>query len=79
MQEHAIITIGYGHETLYKKFPDIDYIEVWNHGKATMIQIMTLDRAKDKGYYDSFGNYKTDFIKENDMKFHTHFYKSTKK
>jgi hypothetical protein len=79
LQKHAFVTIGYGYETLHKKFPDISYVQFWNDGKPIHIQTLTVDRAKDKGYYDSAGQYKTDFIKELDKKYHTHFYDSTKK
>jgi hypothetical protein len=79
LQEHAIVSISYGYETLHKKYPDIVGVEVYNNGKATYIQTQTLNRAKDKGYYDSSGNLKTEFIKEMDEKFHTNFFQTTKK
>lgn len=79
LNKYAIVSIGYGRETLHKKYPDISSITFWNNGKPIYIQTLTLDRAKDKGYYDSSGKYKADFIKETDKKYHTHFYEAIKK
>ena len=67
LEKHAIITIGYGKETLLKKYPDISFVEFWNNGKSTYIQTLTLNRMKDKGYVDSLDNYKTDIIKEMEL------------
>jgi hypothetical protein len=76
---HAIVRIGYGVETLHKKYPEISSITFYNNGKGTYIQTLTHNRARDKGYYDSAGRYKSDFIKEIDKKYRTSFQDAIKK
>lgn len=69
IRENAIVDISYTEETLHKDYPDIGSITFYANGKSTFIQIMTSERAKNAGYYDSSGRYKREWIKEFNKKF----------
>jgi hypothetical protein len=73
LRRHSIVSIDYSEETLHKKYPDISSVTFYNDGKPIYVQIMTLDRMKNAGYYDSAGAYKRDWIKAFDSTFKTHF------
>jgi hypothetical protein len=71
LRNHSLISIGYSEETLHHDFPEIESVTFWENGKANYVQIMTLERQKRAGYYDSSGAYNRDWIKEFDKKFKT--------
>lgn len=78
LRQHSIVTIGYQEETLHKEIPDVGSVTFYKNGKPIYIQIMTLKRMKNSGYYDTNGAYNREWIKEFDRKFETKFADTTK-
>jgi hypothetical protein len=74
LNAHSLITIGYDFITLAKKFPDVAYIDFWNNGKLTEVKLSSQERSRERGDFDSAGNFKTDWMKDIDRKFHTNNY-----